>query len=106
MHIETSTDARLSKQRTAGGSHDGAAASGRGIFATIASAFSSVVGGASRPSAPTADADTGAGLRGSPQVSGRPSRGGAISAPSKGGHTPSLTNLCPLAQVAVEHPPM
>ena len=76
MHIETSADARQSRQRTAGGSHDGTAASGRGIFATIASAFSSVVGGASRPSAPTADADTGAGLRGSPHVGERSASGG------------------------------
>ena len=93
MHIETSAGARQSRQRTAGGSHDGTAASGRGIFATIASsAFSSVVGGASRSSASTADTDSGAGLRGSIEDCERPSRGDAISAPSKGDQTPSPSN--------------
>ena len=83
MPIETSTDARLSKQRTAGGNHDGGSASGRGIFATIASAFQSVVGSASRPSAPTADADTGAGQRGGNDVGERAADGGATTAPSE-----------------------
>ena len=84
MHVETSADARQSRQRTAGGSHDdGTAASGRGIFATIASAFQSVMGGASRPSASTADADTGAGLRGSNDVGRRSADGDATTAPSE-----------------------
>ena len=52
----------------AGGSRDGVAPGGRGFFATIANTFSSVVGGASRPPALTADADTGAGLQGGPTV--------------------------------------
>ena len=93
MHIETSTDARLSKQRTAGGSHDGGSASGRGIFATIASAFQSVVGSASRPSAPTADADTGAGLRGSNDVGRRSADGDAATAPSEADYTPQPSDL-------------
>ena len=63
MHIETSADARQSKRHAVGGGLDGPAAGGRGFFATIASAFSSVVGGASHPRALTADADSGAGLR-------------------------------------------
>ena len=92
MRIETSADARQSRQLTAGGGHDGFAASDRGIFATIASAFSSVVGGASRSSASTADTDSGAGLRGSIEDRERPSRGDAISAPSTGGYTPSPSN--------------
>ena len=86
-------DARRSRQRIAGGSHDGSAASGRGIFATIASEFSSVVGGASRSSALTADADSGAGLQGSPHIGERSPNGGVNSAPSKDGLTPSPSNL-------------
>ena len=93
MHIETSADARRSRQRTDGGGHDGPAASGRGIFAAITSVFSSVMGGASRSSASTADTDSGAGLRGSNDDRERLSRGDAISAPSTGSHTPSPSNL-------------
>ena len=87
--METSAEARLSKQRAASGQPDGAAASGRGIFATIASAIQSVVGGASRPSAPTADADadTGAGLRGSNDVGRRSADGDATTAPSEADYT-------------------
>ena len=54
----------------------------------LRSAIQSVVGGASRPSAPTADADTGAGLRGSNDVGERSASGGVISAPSKDDHPP------------------
>ena len=86
MHMETSADARLSKQRAASGQPDGAAASGRGIFATIASAFQSVVDGAGRPSALTADAVTGAGLRAGTKEEGRPPLGDANSAPLESGN--------------------
>ena len=54
-----------------------------------------MVGGASRPPSPTADADTGAGLRGSIEVSERSPGGGAIAAPSKDDPRPSLANLMP-----------
>ena len=36
MHIETSADARQSRQRISGRGQDGPMASGRGFFATIA----------------------------------------------------------------------
>ena len=55
-------------------------------------AFQSVVGGASRPSAPTADADTGAGLRGSIDVGERSAGGGVTTAPSKDDYPSSPTN--------------
>ena len=80
MHIQT-------RQRTTGGGHNGPAASDRGFFASIASVLSSVVGGASRPPAPTADADTGAGLRGSVNEAELPSLGDANSAPLEGDYT-------------------
>ena len=80
MHIQT-------RQRTTGGGHNGPAASDRGFFASIASVLSSVVGGASRPPAPTADADTGAGLRGSVNEAEQPSLGDANSAPLEGDYT-------------------
>ena len=61
---------------------DGPAAGGRGFLAAIASAFSSVVGGASHSLAPTADADSGAGPRGSFTADVPAPKGDAFTAPS------------------------
>ena len=67
MHIQTSADARQSKWHGAVGQPPyGAAASGRGFFASVASMFKTAVGGHVDPPASTADTNTIAGLRGSP----------------------------------------
>ena len=93
MYIETSADARRSRQHADGGGLAGPAADDRGYLAAAASRFSLWWSGERRSPALTADADSGAGLQGGPTDSDPPSNGDAASAPPEGGDPTSQSNL-------------
>ena len=92
MHIETSADARRSKRHAAGDDRAGHASGGHGYLAAAANRVSMWWSGNRRPSALTADADSGAGLQGGTTDSDPPSNGDAAPAPPEGGEPPSQSN--------------
>ena len=90
MHIETSADARRSRRHAAGDDRAGHASGGHGYLAAAASQFSVWWSGNRRPSALTADADSGAGLQGGIEDDVPRSDGDANLAPSEGCTTSDL----------------
>ena len=93
MHIETSADARRSRRHAAGDDRAGHASGGHGYLAAAASRFSMWWSGNRRPSALTADADSGAGLQGGLDDDVPRSDGDANLAPSEGCEPPTTSNL-------------
>ena len=90
MHIETSADARRSRRHAVGDDRAGHASGGHGYLAAAANRVSMWWSGNRRPSALTADADSGAGLQGGIEDDVPRSDGDANLAPSEGCTTSDL----------------